>query len=207
MPINKGLLKTVKSCGATQYYMRIYYHGCVAAFTFAFCFSRLVQMLSICICFCLFSLDNRSWWTCSSFTFWATCPESPTVQSSVAQLISVCLSLCKSKSTKGQICLRNQNRTFVNSRGSYSKQCLCWSGYVVLLLGRPRIRPVMIMWNNSMSIDIITAEHVSLIGASGCVSCLKYTKMLLLWPLGRHLSQLGNWDLVSNYPKRQSSYR
>lgn len=93
---------------------------------------------------------------------------------------------------------KKSKQNFVNSRGSYSKQRLCWPGYV-LLLGRSRSRPVMIMWNNRMSIDIITAEHVSLIAASGCVSCLKYTKLLLLWPLGRHI---GNWDVVSNYPKR-----
>lgn len=54
-------------------------------------------MLSTCSCFCLFSLDSRSWWTCSSFTFCRTRPDSPTVQSSSAQLISLCLGLQGSK--------------------------------------------------------------------------------------------------------------
>lgn len=75
--------------------------------TFTVCFSRLVWMLSSCNCFCLFSLDSRSWWTCSSFTFCRTRPDSPTVQSSSAQLISLCLGLPGSESRKNpfSVCL------------------------------------------------------------------------------------------------------
>jgi len=70
----------------------------MAVYTFTVCFSKLVWMLSSCSCFCLFSLDSRSSWVCSSFTFCRTRPDSPTVQSSSAQLISVCLGLMGWKS-------------------------------------------------------------------------------------------------------------
>lgn len=153
----------------------------MAAYTFVVCFSRLVWMLSSCSCFCLFSLDSRSWWTCSSFTFCRTRPDSPTVQSSSAQLISLCLGLQGLKSTRTFVSFsrissesawllnkmdiffifwRERLRTLKWLFVASIKHCASWPA--LLLLDRSRFRQFLESWESVAGVKnlaTLTLKH------------------------------------------------
>lgn len=142
--------------------------------TFTVCFSRLVWMLSSCNCFCLFSLDSRSWWTCSSFTFCRTRPDSPTVQSSSAQLISLCLGLPGSESRKNpfSVCLHYKTlwrKYFLPSENFWEaeladcefasmRERASWP--VLFLLHRSRIRQFLEAWESVTGVKKLAAHTV-----------------------------------------------